>query len=175
MSGDRIDLLAEIDTLKKENKKLLDEVNYYKREYFSMCDLNEELQKEDKNAIKSPSFFINAHFDKIKHTLINGKIEEIEIFSSYTGKSIVFNLKDKFVKVDDDVVLMLEDLKAIFQKCAELEWFNGYRGDELFSKKTLERMKRLHITDVKEIISFLENEIETTRKKLMRVTDKYHE
>ena len=80
MSGDRIDLLAKIEMLEKENKELLDKVDYYKHEYFSMCDLNEELQKEDKNAIKSPSFFINAYYDRIKYNLVGRKIEEIEVF-----------------------------------------------------------------------------------------------
>lgn len=65
-----------------------------------------------------------------------------------------------------------EELKAIFQKCAELKWFDGYRGDELFSEKTLERMKRLQIFDIKEIISYLENELETTREKLIKETDR---
>lgn len=110
MSGDRIDLFAKIEMLKKENKELLDKVDYYKHEYFAMCDLNEELQKEDKNAIRSPSFFINAYYDKIKYNLVSRKIEEIEVFSSYIGRSIVFNLEGEFVKVDD-VILKLEELK----------------------------------------------------------------
>ena len=160
-----------IEMLKKQNKELLDKVDYYKHEYFAMCDLNEELQKEDKNAIKSPSFFINAYYDKIRYNLVGKKIETIEFFSSYSGRSIVFNLEGQFVKADD-VILSTEDLKAIFQKCAELKWFDGYCGDELFSEKTLGRMKRLQIFDVKEIISYLENELETTREKLIKETDR---
>lgn len=171
MPDDKTDLLAKIEMLKKRNKELLDKVDYYKHEYFAMCDLNEELQKEDKNAIKSPSFFISTYYDKIKYNLVGRKIEEIEVFSSYIGRSIFFNLEGEFIKVDD-VVLTLEELKAIFQKCAELKWFNGYCGDELFSEKTLKRMKSLQIFDIKEIINYLENEVETTRKKLIKETDR---
>lgn len=171
MPDDKTDLLAKIEMLKKGNKELLDKVDYYKHEYFAMCDLNEELQKEDKNAIKSPSFFISTYYDKIKYNLVGRKIEEIEVFSSYIGRSIFFNLEGEFIKVDD-VVLTLEELKAIFQKCAELKWFNGYCGDELFSEKTLKRMKSLQIFDIKEIINYLENEVETTRKKLIKETDR---
>lgn len=171
MPDDKTDLLAKIEMLKKGNKELLDKVDYYKHEYFAMCDLNEELQKEDKNAIRSPSFFIGAYYDKIRYNLVGKKIETIGFFSSYSGRSIVFNLEGEFVKADD-VVLTLEELKAIFQKCAELKWFNGYCGDELFNEKTTKRMKKLQIFDVKEIISYLENELETTREKLIKETDR---
>lgn len=38
-------MIDDIERLKKDNKELQNEVDYYKHEYYSECDLREKLEK----------------------------------------------------------------------------------------------------------------------------------
>lgn len=45
-------MIDDIERLKKDNKELQNEVDYYKHEYYSECDLREKLEKALDKAIK---------------------------------------------------------------------------------------------------------------------------
>lgn len=97
----RTQLCNERTTLREENEKLMNEVEYYKHEYYSECDLREELEQKLKDEKES-----NQH--KLPSIKTYGKIMQ-SAFESCSPCSDYCTYLDCSEFTEEDFVLFLKE------------------------------------------------------------------